>query len=155
MREYANKQLVLMGLKQPESEEEQQALMQAQQQQGQPDAAMVQAQGVLLQGQADLKKAQNDEARIQVDALEAQTDAQVSAAKVVEILASADSTKKQDLLAALKLLGDFQHRQGDSARADAELVLKGQDLIHSHRKEITSLMRQTNLPTGGVAETPQ
>ncbi|MBF1995631.1 portal protein [Serratia symbiotica] len=155
MREYANKQLVLMGLKQPESEEEQQALMQAQQQQGQPDAAMVQAQGVLLQGQADLKKAQNDEVRIQVDAFKAQTDAQVSAAKVVEILASADSTKKQDVLAALKLLGDFQHRQGDSARADAELVLKGQDLIHSHRKEITSLMRQTNLPTGGVAETPQ
>ncbi|CAI1023579.1 portal protein [Serratia ficaria] len=155
MREYANKQLVLMGLKQPESEEEQQAVMQAQQQQGQPDAAMVQAQGVLLTGQADLQKAQNDQAKIQVEAFKAQTEAQVSAARVVEILASADSTKKQDVLAALKLLGDFQNKQGDSARADAELVLKGQGQIHSRRMDLTSLMQQANQPSGGAAEIPQ
>ncbi|MEB6537483.1 portal protein [Serratia plymuthica] len=155
MREYANKQLVLMGLKQPESEEEQQALMQAQQQQGQPSAEDKLAQGALLTGQADLMKAQNDQAKIQVEAFKAQTDYQVAAAKVVQLLASADSTKKQDVLAALKLLGDFQHKQGDSARADAELVLKGQGQTHSRRMDLTSLMQQANHPSGGAAEIPQ
>lgn len=155
MREYANKQLVLMGLKQPESEEEQQALMQAQQQQGQPSAEDKLAQGALLTGQADLMKAQNDQAKIQVEAFKAQTDYQVAAAKVVQLLASADSTKKQDVLAALKLLGDFQNKQGDSARADAELVLKGQGQIHSRRMDLTTLMQQANQPSGGAAEIPQ
>lgn len=154
-RDYATKQLVTQGLKKPETPEEIQMVQQAQQQQGQPDAAMVQAQGVLLTGQADLQKAQNDQARIQVDAFKAQTDYQVAAAKVVQLLASADSTKKQDVLAALKLLGDFQNKQGDSARADAELVLKGQGQIHSRRMDLTNLMQQANQPSGGAAEIPQ
>lgn len=155
MREYANKQLVTMGLKKPETPEEIQMVQQAQQQPQEPSPEMVQAQGVLLTGQADLQKAQNDQARIQVDAYKAQTDAQVAAAKVVEILASADSTKKQDVISALKLLGDFQNKQGDAARADAELVLKGQDQLHSKRMDLTSLMQQANNPSGGVAEIPQ
>lgn len=155
MREYANKQLVTMGLKKPETPEEIQMVQQAQQQPQEPSPEMVQAQGVLLTGQADLQKAQNDQARIQVDAFKAQTDYQVAAAKVVQLLASADSTKKQDVLSALKLLGEFQNKQGDAARADAELVLKGQDQLHSKRMDLTSLMQQANNPSGGVAEIPQ
>ncbi|MHA3483354.1 portal protein [Yersinia enterocolitica] len=155
MREYANKQLVTMGLKKPETPEEIEMVQQAQQQPQEPSAEMVQAQGVLLTGQADLQKAQNDQARIQVDAFKAQSDAQVAAARVVEILASADSTKKQDVINALKLLGDFQNKQGDAARADAELVLKGQGQLHSKRMDLTSLMQQANNPSGGVAEIPQ
>lgn len=155
MREYANKQLVTMGLKKPETPEEIQMVQQAQQQPQEPSPEMVQAQGVLLTGQADLQKAQNDQARIQVDAFKAQTDYQVAAAKVVQLLASADSTKKQDVLSALKLLGEFQNKQGDAARTDAELVLKGQDQIHSKRMDLTSLMQQANNPSGGVAEIPQ
>ncbi|MHA3601104.1 portal protein [Yersinia enterocolitica] len=155
MREYANKQLVTMGLKKPETPEEIEMVQQAQQQPQEPSAEMVQAQGVLLTGQADLQKAQNDQARIQVDAFKAQSDAQVAAARVVEILASADSTKKQDVINALKLLGDFQNKQGDAARADADLVLKGQGQLHSKRMDLTSLMQQANNPSGGVAEIPQ
>lgn len=155
MREYANKQLVTMGLKKPETPEEIQMVQQAQQQPQEPSPEMVQAQGVLLTGQADLQKAQNDQARIQVDAFKAQTDYQVAAAKVVQLLASADSTKKQDVLSALKLLGEFQNKQGDAARADAELVLKGQDQLHSKRMDLTSLMQQANNPSGGAAEIPQ
>ncbi|WP_439461780.1 portal protein [Serratia quinivorans] len=155
MREYANKQLVTMGLKKPETPEEIQMVQQAQQQPQEPSPEMVQAQGVLLTGQADLQKAQNDQARIQVDAFKAQADYQVAAAKVVQLLASADSTKKQDVLSALKLLGEFQNKQGDAARADAELVLKGQDQLHSKRMDLTSLMQQANNPSGGVAEIPQ
>ncbi|CFB68962.1 portal protein [Yersinia enterocolitica] len=155
MREYANKQLVTMGLKKPETPEEIQMVQQAQQQPQEPSAEMVQAQGVLLTGQADLQKAQNDQARIQVDAFKAQSDAQVAAARVVEILASADSTKKQDVINALTLLGDFQNKQGDAARADAELVLKGQEQLHSKRMDLTGLMQQAMQPSGRAAEIPQ
>ena len=155
MREYANKQLVTMGLKKPETPEEIQMVQEAQQQGQEPSPEMVQAQGVLMQGQAEMQKAQNEQTRIQVDAFKAQTDAQVAAAKVVEILASADSTKKQDVMSALKLLGEFQNKQGDAARADAELVLKGQEQIHSKRMDLTNLMQQVNQPSGGVAEIPQ
>ncbi|OCJ30586.1 portal protein [Serratia sp. 14-2641] len=155
MREYANKQLVTMGLKKPETPEEIEMVQQAQQKPQEPSAEMVQAQGVLLTGQADLQKAQNDQARIQVDAFKAQSEAQVAAARVVEILASADSTKKQDVIAALKLLGDFQNKQGDAARADAELVLKGQEQLHSKRMDLTGLMQQAMQPSGRAAEIPQ
>ncbi|MGE4664989.1 portal protein [Yersinia enterocolitica] len=155
MREYANKQLVTMGLKKPETPEEIEMVQQAQQQPQEPSAEMVQAQGVLLTGQADLQKAQNDQARIQVDAFKAQSDAQVAAARVVEILASADSTKKQDVINALTLLGDFQNKQGDAARADAELVLKGQEQLHSKRMDLTGLMQQAMQPSGRAAEIPQ
>ncbi|NBJ34604.1 portal protein [Serratia fonticola] len=155
MREYANKQLVTMGLKKPETPEEIEMVQQAQQQPQEPSAEMVQAQGVLLTGQADLQKAQNDQARIQVDAFKAQSDAQVAAARVVEILASADSTKKQDVINALKMLGDFQNKQGDAARADAELVLKGQEQLHSKRMDLTGLMQQAMQPSGRAAEIPQ
>lgn len=155
MREYANKQLVTMGLKKPETPEEIQMVQESQQQGQEPSPEMVQAQGVLMQGQAEMQKAQNEQARIQVEAFKAQTDAQVAAAKVVEILASADSTKKQDVMSALKLLGEFQNKQGDAARADAELVLKGQGQFHSTRMDLTKLMQQVNQPSGGVAEIPQ
>ncbi|HDL8541515.1 TPA: portal protein [Yersinia enterocolitica] len=155
MREYANKQLVTMGLKKPETPEEIEMVQQAQQQPQEPSAEMVQAQGVLLTGQADLQKSQNDQARIQVDAFKAQSDAQVAAARVVEILASADSTKKQDVINALKLLGDFQNKQGDASRADAELVLKGQEQLHSKRMDLTGLMQQAMQPSGRAAEIPQ
>ncbi|EKN6369041.1 portal protein [Yersinia enterocolitica] len=155
MREYANKQLVTMGLKKPETPEEIEMVQQAQQQPQEPSAEMVQAQGVLLTGQADLQKAQNDQARIQVDAFKAQSEAQVAAARVVEILASADSTKKQDVINALKLLGDFQNKQGDAARADAELVLKGQEQLHSKRMDLTGIMQQAMQPSGRAAEIPQ
>ena len=47
MREYANKQLVTMGLKKPETPEEIQMVQEAQQQGQEPSPEMVQAQGVL------------------------------------------------------------------------------------------------------------
>lgn len=157
-REFATKQLVLNGLKKPETPEEQQWIAESQaQQQGQPDPNMVAAQGQLLAGQAELQKAQNEQLSIQVKAYQAQTDAQVAAAKVVQLLADADSTKKKDVREALGLLAQFQQQQGDNARSDAELVLKGDSQAHSQRMDIASILqsqRQTQSP-GGVAETPQ
>lgn len=157
-REFATKQLVVNGLKKPETQEEQQWLAEAQaQQQNTPDPAMVQAQGVLAQGQAELQKAQNEQLSIQVKAYQAQTDAQVAAAKVVQLLASADSQQKQDVREALKLLSQFQQQQGDNARADAELILKGGEQAHNQRMDIASILqsKRQNTPSGSVAENPQ
>lgn len=100
VREYANKQLVVMGIKKPETPEEEQALMQAQQAGQQPSAEMVLAMAEQLKGQAankeaDIKlmqaqaKAATDNAKIQVDTFNAQTkryeaqiDAQETGAKI-------------------------------------------------------------------------
>lgn len=154
-REYATKQLVLQGLKKPETPEEQQWVMEAAQQQQQPDAAMVQAQGVLLQGQADLQKAQNDQQRIQVDALKAQADIELSSAKVAEIISNLDLNKQKEARELLKLLGNFQQQRSDEARADAELLLKGNSQRHSQQMDVASLLRSQRQQTSSNAEINQ
>ena len=144
LKEYNRNQLLLSGVIKPRTPEEQQMVEQAKQQQAsQPDPAMVAAQGQLLAGQAELQKAQNEQAAIQVKAFQAQTDAQVAAANVVKILASADSQQKSDIREALKLLGQFQQQQGDNARADAELVLKSQAQGHALRMDISSILQKS------------
>ncbi|WP_032355525.1 portal protein, partial [Shigella flexneri] len=84
MREYANKQLVMMGLKKPETPEEMEMVQQAQQQPQQPSAEQIQAQGILLQGQAELLKAENQQAQIQVEAAKVEAQNQLNAAKIAE-----------------------------------------------------------------------
>ncbi|MCX3580352.1 portal protein, partial [Escherichia coli] len=143
LKEYNRNQLLLSGVIKPRTPEEQQMVEQAKQQASQPDPAMVAAQGQLLAGQAELQKAQNEQAAIQVKAFQAQTDAQVAAANVVKILASADSQQKSDIREALKLLGQFQQQQGDNARADAELVLKSQAQGHAQRMGISSILKKS------------
>lgn len=85
IREYANKQLVMSGFKEPETEEEI-AMMQQLAQQGQePSAEMVLAQAEMVKGQAADKEAnfkmvklqyemQNEGAKRQVDGFKAETD---------------------------------------------------------------------------------
>lgn len=155
MREYANKQLVTMGLKKPETPEEIEMVQQAQQQPKEPSPEDKLAQGALLTGQADLQKAMNDEQRIQVDAMKAQADIQLSNAKIAEILASVDLDKQKEVREMLKVLGQFQQQQGDNARADVELLLKGANQTHTRRMDATKLMQQNNNPSGRAAEIPQ
>jgi hypothetical protein len=72
VREYARKQLILMGVKDPETPEEQQMLQQAQQQQGQqqPDPAMMlAAQAEMEKAKAQQMEQQNKQAQIQLDAV--------------------------------------------------------------------------------------
>ena len=85
IRKYAKNQLVLQGVVEPETEEEQAILAQAQEAQGQqqdPNAMIGQAE--LLKAQADLMKAEQgmaktqsdievDQAKVQIDAYEAET----------------------------------------------------------------------------------
>lgn len=150
-KEYNRKQLLTSGAVKPRNPEEEQMVAQAQQaQQQQPNPEMIAAQGQLFAGQAELKKAQNEEVAIQVKAFQAQTDAQVAAANVVKILASADSQQKSDIREALKMLGQFQQQQGDNARADAELVLKGQAQGHSQRLDIVDILKSSQSPADSM-----
>jgi hypothetical protein len=65
IRDYAKKQLVLMGFKEPETDEEKAMLEQAQQQGTEPSAEMVLAQAEMLKGQAQQEKNQIEMAKVQ------------------------------------------------------------------------------------------
>ena len=85
IRRYANKQLILQGIKEPDSDEEKAMLEQAQQAQQQPDPNMVfamaekqKADNEAIKNQAD---AANNQAKIQVDAFNAET-------KRIDVMAS-------------------------------------------------------------------
>ncbi|WP_105679516.1 portal protein [Cronobacter dublinensis] len=143
-KEYNRSQLLTSGVVKPRNQKEQAVVQQAQQAaQGQPSADIIAAMAQDKLANAELQKAANEQADIQVKAYKAQTDAQVAAAKVVEILASADSQKKKDIREALQLLSQFQQQQGDNARADAELVLKGQAQGHAQRMDINSILNSS------------
>ena len=158
MRDYANKQLITMGAKRPETPEEQQWLMDAQQaRQGQQDPAMVQAQGVLLQGQAELAKAQNQTLSLQIDAAKVEAQNQLNAAKIAEIFNNMDLNKQSEFREFLKTVASFQQDRSEDARANAELLLKGDEQTHKQRMDFAGILqsqRQTS-PSGSVAETPQ
>lgn len=150
-KEFNRKQLLTTGAVKPRNETEAQMVAQAQAtQQQQPNAEMVVAMAQDKMANAELMKAENERADIQVKAYKAQADVQVANAKVVEILASADSKQKEDIREALKLLGQFQQQQGDNARADAELVLKGQAQGHSERMDISNLFKSSQPPADSL-----
>ena len=71
MRDYARKQLVLQGVKEPETPEEEQMLQAAQQNQ-QPDANMLLAQAEMQKAQADMMGEQNKQVELQLRAADAQ-----------------------------------------------------------------------------------
>lgn len=157
MREYANKQLVMMGLKKPETPEEIQMVEQAQQQPKEPSPEQTQAQGVLLQGQAELLKAQNQQMQIQVDAAKAEGQNQLNAAKVAEIFINMDLDKQSAFREFLKLMQSYQQQNSDDARANAELLLKGDSQQHSQRMDFANILQsqRQNQPSGRAAEIPQ
>lgn len=143
-KEYNRKQLLTEGVVKPRNAEEAQVVAKAQQQAQQPNAELVAAQGVLMQGQAEVQKAKNEELSIQVKAFQAQTEARVAEAKVVQILASADSTKRSEIREALKMLHQFEKEQGDSSRADAELILKATDTQHKQSLDVAKTIQSQN-----------
>lgn len=154
-KEFNRKQLLTSGAVKPRNESEAQMVAQAQaSQQQQPNPEMIAAMAQDKLANAELQKAANEQADIQVKAFKAQTDAQVAAAKVVEILASADSKQKEDIREALKLLGQFQQQQGDNARADAELVLKGHAQGHSERMDVTNIFKSSQSPADSMPSQP-
>ncbi|MFR0653337.1 portal protein [Pantoea sp. SIMBA_079] len=112
MREYANRQLVTMGLKKPETPEEQQWLAEAQQaQQGQQDPNALIAQAQVIAAQAEAERARNETAQTQIKAFTAQQDAQESQANTVYKLAQARNIDSDAVMKAIKLLSEVASQQ--------------------------------------------
>lgn len=157
MREYANKQLVIMGLKKPETPEEMQMVQEAQQQPQQPSPEQLQAQGVLLTGQADLLNAQVKQQQLQVDAAKVESVNQLNQAKIAEIFNSMDLDKQAAFLGFLDLMQREQNESSANARANADLLLKGAGQRHKQQLDVANLLQsqRQNTPSGGVAEIPQ
>lgn len=78
LKKYARKQLILQGIMEPQTEEEEAMVAQAAQQQQQPDPAMLMAMAEQAKAQADMagvqQEAQEAQAQQQIDAYEAETD---------------------------------------------------------------------------------
>ncbi|CCJ92340.1 Phage portal protein [Cronobacter malonaticus 681] len=146
-----------MGIKPPETPEEQQAVAEAQQQQQQPNPEMLVAQGQYLAGQAELLKAQNQQQQIAVEAGKVEAQNQLTAAKIAEIFNGMDLDKQKELREVLKTVGQFQQQRSEDARANAELLLKSNDQRHKQGMDVANHLQsqRQNTPTGGVAEIPQ
>ena len=116
IRDYANKQLIIQGIKKPSTPEEE-AILEDSQKNKQPDAATLLAMAENKKGDADLLaekrkgiemqlNAQNDQAQTQIDGFEAQTgrmeaqikakqaDVQVNKDKIEELGKQLDNTEK-------------------------------------------------------------
>ena len=96
IRDYANKQLILQGVRKPTTPEEEEMLKQAEKSRKENDPAMVLAMAEDKKGNADMLeqkrkgiemqlKAQNDQAKTQIDGFEAQTDRMAVQIKAKEI----------------------------------------------------------------------
>ncbi|WP_268842948.1 portal protein, partial [Proteus faecis] len=100
------------GLKKPETEEEQQWLMEAQQaaQSNQDPNAML-AQAQIIAAQAEQTKANNETAQTQIKAFTAQQDAMESQANTVYKLAQARNIDESAVREAIKLLNEVAQQQ--------------------------------------------
>jgi len=121
IRDYVNKQLMVMGIRKPQTPEEAQFLEQVQAQPQEPDAAMVLAKAEELKGQADIIKEKregiamqledaNTKIEHQIDMFKAQTDrmkVQVAAheagAKIEKTKNEIDSMKLDDKIKIIEL----------------------------------------------------
>lgn len=85
VRDYARKELIMMGVKEPETEEEKQMLIQQQEQQAnQPDPMMLEGQARMMEGQAAIQNEVNDANSIAVDQFNAETKRQEVQIKAAE-----------------------------------------------------------------------
>lgn len=132
VRKHANKQLIMQGIKEPETEEEAAILAQAQQVEPQPDAMLIAAQAEMVKAQADMAREQREAAKderdsnvdvskLAIDEFKAATErmkVQVSAVeagvKVDKISAEAigvklDNAKSQKELEAMELQSSLQN----------------------------------------------
>ncbi|WP_268843041.1 portal protein, partial [Proteus faecis] len=103
---------IVNGLKKPETEEEQQWLMEAQQaaQSNQDPNAML-AQAQIIAAQAEQTKANNETAQTQIKAFTAQQDAMESQANTVYKLAQARNIDESAVREAIKLLNEVAQQQ--------------------------------------------
>lgn len=107
LREYSRKQLVLMGFKEPETDEEKQMLMQAQQAGQQPSAEMILAMAEDKKGQADLMEQQRKNIELMMK--------NVSEGQEQKIKAFDSQTKRMDVqVKAQKAGADIDYKRADT-----------------------------------------
>ena len=119
LREYARRELIMSGIKKPETDEEIQMVKQAQENQ-QPDSSMVMAQAELLKGQADMQEQQNRAMELQLQAGKVQADAQ----------AKIDKLESETALNVAKL------QQGQQ-KLDDDFMLKATELELSVQRDLS------------------
>jgi hypothetical protein len=117
IRDYANRQLLLQGFREPESPEEQQLLMQQQQATQQPDAAMVLAQAEMLKAQSSQIREQREMAKLQVDAADKDTKSQIDAFE-------AQTGRMKAQIDAQKAGADIQNKQADTLNKTVDAQIK-------------------------------
>ena len=105
LRQYANKELIKMGIKEPETEDEVQFMQQLQQQPEQPDPAMIAAQAEMVKGQAEQQSAevrmydaQTKRAKVEIEA----SKAGVEIESINEDIASKRMANMQNLAQSLR-----------------------------------------------------
>lgn len=81
IRKYANRQLIMSGIKEPETDEEKQMIAQAQQAGNQPSAEMLLAMAEMKKGDADVMREQRENAKFQIDAVNARSKLQIEGFK--------------------------------------------------------------------------
>lgn len=135
LKEYNRNQLLLSGVIKPRTPEEKQMVAQAKaQQQNQPSPDMVNALANQQLAVAENKKADNQAMSLQIDAAKVITQDKLADAKIAEIFNSMNLDQRKEFR-------ELMAQQGDNARADAELMLKGQAQGHAQRMDLTSLMQ--------------
>lgn len=108
LRDYANRQLILQGFKEPESDEEREQLEAAMQQQGQQvDPNILIGQAEMLKGQAAMMREQNAAAKMQADVQNAAAKTQIDAFR-----AQTDFANMQ--INAQKVGADIQFKRADA-----------------------------------------
>lgn len=124
-KEYTRQQLLLSGIVKPQTDEEKQMVQQAQQnQQEQPDAQMVAAQGVAQQGQAAVMEQENKRIELQLKAQGTQADGQLKQAQTVKTMAEAAAIPQDQLMAAVAILQKYVTAQNQDAHKQADTFLK-------------------------------
>ncbi|MCK5610840.1 hypothetical protein KAR91_53700 [Candidatus Pacearchaeota archaeon] len=94
VRDYAKRQLMLMGVKEPETPEDEQWLMQQQQaQEGQVDPMLLEGQARMMEGQAAIQNEINDANKIMVDQFNAETKRQEVMIKAEEAGVKINNTR--------------------------------------------------------------
>ncbi len=157
MRDYANKQLIQMGVKKPETPGRAAMVSRgATSQTRSTRPGNGSGSGRTLQGQAELAKAQNQTLSLQIDAAKVEAQNQLNAARIAEIFNNMDLSKQSEFREFLKLL---LHSSRTAAKTLAQMLsysLKAMNRRTSSEWTLpTSCNRRDNQPSGSVAETPQ
>lgn len=150
-KEYNRKKLLVAGVIKPRNESEAQMIAQAQEeQQQQPNPDMVNAMANDKLATAEMVKAQNQQMQVQVEALKVEGQNQLNQAKIAQIFNDMDVEKMSMFREYLDLMQREQNESSANARANAELLLKGEGQAHKQRMDITNLLKSSQSPADSL-----